>query len=136
MAEWSNATVLKTVVPKGTGGSNPSLSAQINKMEYKDILKYGEIQYITGRLDELYKGYVPNSTSKDNRIVDSRISKYEEKLKSLDEVSFYLYVTERKNKVYSKERGKNEIKSLLSKCLELIEDVEIRNKIINQIEKY
>ena len=27
MAEWSNAAVLKTVVPKGTGGSNPSLSA-------------------------------------------------------------------------------------------------------------
>ena len=28
MAEWSNAAVLKTVVPKGTGGSNPSLSAK------------------------------------------------------------------------------------------------------------
>ena len=27
MAEWSIATVLKTVVPRGTGGSNPSLSA-------------------------------------------------------------------------------------------------------------
>ena len=27
MAEWSNAAVLKTVVPKGTGGSNPSSSA-------------------------------------------------------------------------------------------------------------
>ena len=27
MAEWSNAPVLKTGVPKGTGGSNPSLSA-------------------------------------------------------------------------------------------------------------
>ena len=27
MAEWSNAVVLKTIVPKGTGGSNPSLSA-------------------------------------------------------------------------------------------------------------
>jgi hypothetical protein len=27
MAEWSIAAVLKTVVPKGTGGSNPSLSA-------------------------------------------------------------------------------------------------------------
>ena len=27
MAEWSNAAVLKTVVLKGTGGSNPSLSA-------------------------------------------------------------------------------------------------------------
>ena len=28
MAEWSIATVLKTVVPRGTGGSNPSLSAK------------------------------------------------------------------------------------------------------------
>ncbi len=32
MAEWSNAAVLKTVVPKGTGGSNPSLSA--NQFNY------------------------------------------------------------------------------------------------------
>ena len=29
MAEWSNAVVLKTIVPKGTGGSNPSLSATL-----------------------------------------------------------------------------------------------------------
>ena len=28
MAEWSNAVVLKTIVPKGTGGSTPSLSAE------------------------------------------------------------------------------------------------------------
>ena len=28
MAEWSIAAVLKTVVPRGTGGSNPSLSAE------------------------------------------------------------------------------------------------------------
>jgi hypothetical protein len=27
VAEWSNAAVLKTVVPQGTGGSNPSSSA-------------------------------------------------------------------------------------------------------------
>ena len=27
MVEWSITTVLKTVVPRGTGGSNPSLSA-------------------------------------------------------------------------------------------------------------
>lgn len=26
MVEWSITTVLKTVVPRGTGGSNPSLS--------------------------------------------------------------------------------------------------------------
>ena len=29
MAEWSNAVVLKTIVLRGTGGSNPSLSADI-----------------------------------------------------------------------------------------------------------
>ena len=28
VAEWLKATVLKTVVPKGTGGSNPSCSVQ------------------------------------------------------------------------------------------------------------
>ncbi len=27
MAEWSNAVVLKTIEPKGSEGSNPSLSA-------------------------------------------------------------------------------------------------------------
>ena len=27
MAEWSIAVVLKTIEPKGSGGSNPSLSA-------------------------------------------------------------------------------------------------------------
>jgi len=105
-------------------------------MKYEDILRFGEVQYITGRLDELYKGYVPNETSRDNRIVDSRISKYEAKLKSVDEVAFYLYITEKRNKMFSKQKGKNEIKSLLSKCLELIDDDEVKNKIINQIEKY
>ena len=36
MAEWSNAAVLKTVVPRGTGGSNPSLSAEKNS-NFKQI---------------------------------------------------------------------------------------------------
>ena len=36
MAEWSNAPVLKTGVLRGTGGSNPSLSAQspVNRKIY------------------------------------------------------------------------------------------------------
>ena len=29
VAEWSNAAVLKTVDPQGSGGSNPSLSANL-----------------------------------------------------------------------------------------------------------
>ena len=33
MAEWSNAAVLKTVDLRGSGGSNPSLSAQRNLQE-------------------------------------------------------------------------------------------------------
>ena len=105
-------------------------------MDYKDILRFGEIQYLTGRLDELYKGYVPISTSRDNRIVDSRISKYEDKLRSIDEVAFYLYVTEKRNKLFSKDKGKKEMKKLLVKCLEHINDEGVINEIKNQIEKY
>ena len=30
MVEWSITAVLKTAVPRGTGGSNPSLSAKIS----------------------------------------------------------------------------------------------------------
>ena len=33
LAEWSIAAVLKTVEPRGSGGSNPSLSAK----EYKKL---------------------------------------------------------------------------------------------------
>ena len=31
MAEWSNAAVLKTVDLRGSGGSNPSLSAKVSR---------------------------------------------------------------------------------------------------------
>lgn len=105
-------------------------------MDYKDVIKYGEIQYLKGRLDELYKGYVPNNINTENRIVDTRISKYEEKLKSLDEISFYLYQVEKGNRLYSKERGKKEMKELLNKVINNIDNQEIINEIKNQIEKY
>jgi len=105
-------------------------------MDYKDILRFGEIQYLMGRLDELYKGYVPISSTRDNRIVDSRISKYEDKLKSIDEVAFYLYVTEKRNKLFSKNRGKKEMKELLLKCLEHVTDETVISEIKTQIEKY
>ncbi len=39
VAEWSIAPVLKTDVPRGTGGSNPSLSAE-NESSNKEILNY------------------------------------------------------------------------------------------------
>ena len=39
MAEWSNAAVLKTVDLNGSGGSNPSLSAE-NESSNKKVLDY------------------------------------------------------------------------------------------------
>ncbi len=38
MVEWSITTVLKTVVPRGTGGSNPSLSA--NKGVNQRVMRF------------------------------------------------------------------------------------------------
>ena len=66
-------------------------------MTEKEILKLMEVQYLKGRLDELYKGYVPYSIETSNRIVDSRISKYENKLKQTDEASYIQYRLEREN---------------------------------------
>ncbi len=38
MVEWSITVVLKTTVLRGTGGSNPSLSANIFKGSHNDSL--------------------------------------------------------------------------------------------------
>ena len=39
MAEWSNVAVSKSVVPQGTGGSNPSLSAKWLQDDFKMVVK-------------------------------------------------------------------------------------------------
>ena len=51
MAEWSIAAVLKTVVLRGTGGSNPSLSAKKNCK----FVTYSSFLYKNPHL-----GYSPN----------------------------------------------------------------------------
>jgi len=66
-------------------------------MTEKEILKLMEVQYLKGRLDELYKGYVPYSIETNNRIIDTRISKYENKLKQTDESAYIQYRLEREN---------------------------------------
>lgn len=38
MVEWSITTVLKTVVPRGTGGSNPSLSANRLQKDFTRVV--------------------------------------------------------------------------------------------------
>ena len=39
MVEWSITAVLKTAVPRGTGGSNPSLSAKWLQDDFKMVIK-------------------------------------------------------------------------------------------------
>jgi hypothetical protein len=105
-------------------------------MTIEEIYRLGEVQYLKGRLDELYKGYVPNDISKDNRIIDARISKYEEKLKQTDETAYYLYLMELKNRIHSKERSKKNMKKLLEDVLNYVTNDGIRKKIMDQLDKY
>ena len=92
-------------------------------MEYKEIQKLLEIQYLKGRLDELYKGFVPHNNSTSSRTVDSRISKYEDKLKSIDEIAYHLYIVERTNIQFSKRKQDKLMINLLEDTLECLEPV-------------
>ena len=63
-------------------------------MDKQEILKYGEIQYLKGRLDELHKAYPTVLDMGRQRKLDQRIEKYLNKLKFVDEVSYHLYLVE------------------------------------------
>jgi hypothetical protein len=107
-------------------------------MTQEEIFKFGEIQYLKGRLDELHKDLPTISDMSESRRMDQRIEKYLIKLKKIDEVSFYLYQIELKSRYKAKERSKREIKDLLSQILinETILNEDILEKIKNQIDKY
>jgi len=106
-------------------------------MTEKEILKYGEIQYLKGRLDELHKT-APNILDlHESRVLDQRIEKYLQKLKKVDEVAYNLYQIELKTRRHAKERSKKEIKELLGEiliCGKLPDDLQL--KLQNQINKY
>ena len=107
-------------------------------MDYKEIHKLMEIQYLTGRLDELYKGYVPNHTSTKGRTIDSRISKYEDKLMNLDPIAFHLYKVQHNNIKFSKRKSQAKISALLSTIKSVLIDefgCEEDNKLVQQITK-
>lgn len=106
-------------------------------MEKNDILKYGEIQYLKGRLDELFKSFYIITDLHESRLIDQRIEKYLNKLKHVDEVSYYLYEVELTSRRKSKERSKKEVKTLLENVLneENISE-ELIEKIKKQIDKY
>lgn len=107
-------------------------------MTNEEIHKFGEIQYLKGRLDELHKALPTVSNMNRQRKLDQRIEKYLQKLKKVDEVSYYLYEIELKNRVKSKERSKKEIKLLLEEVLESENSIndDLREKILKKLESY
>jgi len=106
-------------------------------MTNEQILKYGEIQYLKGRLDELFKSFDILIDVYGSRVLDQRIEKYLTKLKNVDEVSYHLYQVELKTRRKSKERSKKDIKELLNEVLnvETISE-ELLEKIKNKIDTY
>jgi hypothetical protein len=107
-------------------------------MTDQEIIKYGEIQYLKGRLDELFKALSTITNIDRKRRLDQRIEKYFNKLKKVDEVAFHLYQVELANRQRSKEKSKNEIKDLLEQIIlnENITNEDILDRIKKQIERY
>lgn len=107
-------------------------------MTDQEILKFGEIQYLKGRLDELYKA-IPNITNMERRRkLDQRIEKYIKKLKKVDEVAYLLYDVELKARYRVKVKGKLETENLLNEILnsEMITDENLIKKIKDKLETF
>ena len=107
-------------------------------MTDQEIIKYGEIQYLKGRLDELEKAIPTVYNMERQRKLDQRIVKYLQKLRKVDEVSFHLYQVELINRGKSKDRSKREIKKLLEDVLvhDKIADEDLINRIKLKIDSY
>ena len=107
------------------------------QQKYKEISKFGEIQYLKGRLDELLKSFDIMLDAHGSRKLDQRIEKYIQKLKNVDEVSYYVHQVELKTTRKAKERSKKDIKILLEEILR-VENIseELLEKIKIQIDKY
>ena len=103
-----------------------------------EIQKYGEIQYLKGRLDELHKAYPTVTNMERSRKLDPRLDKYYKKLKELDEVAYHLYFVEQQNRIHSKERSKKEIKDLLEEVLNGIssDNKELIDKVRTKIDSF
>lgn len=81
------------------------------QMTEKDWVKFAEIQYIRGRLDELFKlnDILECLDLSTIRLIDSRITKYLDKLKSVDKMAYHLYHIEKENIKYSIQKEKNKL---------------------------
>ena len=105
-------------------------------MSEQDIIKYGEVQYLRGRLDELHKALPTITNINRSRKVDARIQKYYDKLKATDEVAYYLYLVERQTRQVSKERNQRKMGALLHEILKTGVSEELKIKIIDQLDTY
>ena len=105
-------------------------------MTDQDILKFGEIQYLKGRLDELYKAIPTVTNMERRRKLDQRIEKYINKLKKVDEVAYRLYEVELNATHRVKVKGKLETENLFKEILhtEQITDEFIIKKIKDKLE--
>ena len=73
-------------------------------MTSHEIQKFGEIQYLKGRLDELHKA-IPTITNIDRRRrIDQRISKNFNKLHQVENVAYHLYHVELSTRNRAKEK--------------------------------
>ena len=108
---------------------------RINMTE-QEILKFGEIQYLKGRLDELYKAIPTVTNMERRRKLDQRIEKYITKLKKVDEVAYRLYEVELNATHRVKVKGKLETENLLNEILrsEVITDENLITKIKDKLE--
>ena len=105
-------------------------------MTEKDIIKYGEIQYLKGRLDELHKAFPTITNMERSRKLDARIQKYFDKLKAVDEVAYHLYLVELETRRQSKRKSQERIKEMLTETLDHVVAEDLRDRILNQISKY
>ena len=78
-------------------------------MTDQEIRKYGEVQYLKGRLDELHKALPTVTNMERSRKLDQRVEKYINKLKKVDEVAYYLYEVE----LINRQRSFEDINNIL-----------------------
>lgn len=107
-----------------------------HNMNEETLHKFGEIQYLKGRLDELHKAIPTVLDLNRKRKLDMRLQKYYNKLKATDELAYHLYLVERETQMISKEKSKKQIEDLLREIKLVITDSDLIEKIDKQIEKY
>jgi hypothetical protein len=105
-------------------------------MTEKELHKLLEIQYLKGRIDELHKAFPTITDIGRSRKIDQRLSKYYNKLKSVDEIAYHLYQVEHHNQEISKNKSKEFMKSLLEELIPHLTDNELIQKVKIQISKY